>query len=45
MKNEIVELEDKIQIEKDKSFELRSNKDKANHNVYKIVAESEEAKH
>lgn len=42
LKNEIVEIEDKIQVERDKQFQLRATKDKANHNVYKTVSESEE---
>ena len=35
LKDEIVELEDRLKVEKDKQVELRGIKDKANHNVYK----------
>ncbi len=45
IKADIIELEDMIQEEKDKSFELRGMKDKANHNVYKVVAEAEDNKY
>ena len=44
IKGDIVELEDRIQVEKDKSFELRGIKDKSNHTIYKTVSENEEAR-
>lgn len=44
MKDEIVEIEDKIENEKHKTYEIRGIKDKSNHQLYKMAEDNERLK-